>query len=166
MTAFVNIETSSTSYYRISVPDRVFGPGLVSRNLVSGASWMCLWPSFHVSELCFRCQFNMFWWSLRLWLSFSELHQSLWSPSIAWLVKPHVSWSPTLTCQQINILSTRYNLLGATCGACNPLATGACYPRQGPVTLDRGHCMPVSVIDWVLCFTQQGITCIQTLVWE
>ena len=165
MTAFVNIETSSTSYYRISVPDRVLGPGLVSRNLVSCASWMCLWPSFHVSELCFRCQFNMLWWSFRLWLSFSELHQSLWSPSIAWLVKPHVSWSPTLTCQQINILSTRYNLLGATCGACNPW--------QGPVTLDRGLlpwtggivCQFQSLTEYSV-FTRQGITCNQTLAWE
>ena len=69
--------------------------------------------------------------------AFSELHQSLWSPSLAWLV-PAFSWSLTLTCQQINMLSTKYNLLGATCGACNPPATGACYPRQGPVTLDRG----------------------------
>jgi hypothetical protein len=120
--------------WNIIIYNSLSGPGFMSRNYISGANW-----------ICFDDPFIYDW-------AFSELRQSLWSPSIAWLV-PACSWSPTLTCQQINILSTRYNLLGAACGACNPPATGACYPRQGSVTLDRGHCMPVSVIDWVLCFT-------------
>ena len=85
MTSLVDIETSSTSMtgfqHQIVSWDRarylgtwfpvqvewVSGPAFMSRNCVSSAILIC-------------------WWSLRLWLSFSELHQSLWSPSIAWLV--------------------------------------------------------------------------------
>ena len=54
--------------WNIIIYNSLGGPAFLSRNYVSGANW-----------ICFDDPFIYDW-------AFSELRQSLWSPSIAWLV--------------------------------------------------------------------------------